>query len=378
VANARAEAAEMEPIWRRIEPGTPMAAWDWLYVSELLRAERYALDASMLRSYLELERVLRAGVFASATALYGISFRERGDLVGYHPDVGVFEVAEADGTPIGLFLADLHTRRGKAGGAWCDTLVDQNHLLGQHPVVVVNLNLAKPPEGQPTLMGWDEVITLFHEFGHVMHALLSQTRFQSRSGTATPRDFVEYPSQVNEMWALDPDLLRRYACHHETGEPMPSQWADTLRASTLFQQGFSTTESVAAAVLDQAWHCTPLDELPTHADQVEAFEVQALARVGLDYDLVPPRYRSAYFGHIFAGSGYEAGYYSYLWAEVLAADTVAFITANGGLTQDNGERFRRRVLAHGGSIHAMEAYRDYRGQDPDPTHLLRHRGLNPA
>ena len=301
VANARAEAAEMEPIWRRIEPEAPMAAWDWQYVSQLLRTERYALDASTLRPYLELEQVLHAGVFAAANALYGITLTERGDLVGYNPQVRIFEVAEADGTPIGLFVADFHTRPGKSGGAWCDTLVDQNHLLGQHPVVGINLNLAEPATGQPTLMTWDDVITLFHEFGHALHALLSQTRYRSKSGTETPRDFVEYPSQVNEIWALDPTLLPSYAIHHETGEPMPTQWVDTLRASTLFQQGFKTTENVAAALLDQVWHRTPLDELPTEADQVEAFEAQALARVGLDYDLVPPRYRSTYFAHVFGG-----------------------------------------------------------------------------
>jgi peptidyl-dipeptidase Dcp len=377
VANARAEAAEMEPIWRRIEAEAPMAAWDWQYVSELLRAERYALDAAALRPYLELEQVLHAGVFAAAHALYGITLTERRDLVGYHPQVRIFDVAEADGTPIGLFVADFHTRSGKSGGAWCETLVDQNHLLGQRPVVGVNLNLAAPTTGHPTLMAWDEVITLFHEFGHALHALLSQTRYRSKSGLETPRDFVEYPSQVNEVWALDPTLLSAYAIHHQTGEPMPTQWVDTLRASTLFGQGFSTTENVAAALLDQAWHCTPLDQLPTEADQVEAFEAQALARVGLDYHLVPPRYRSTYFGHAFGPWGYDAGYYSYLWSEVLAADTAAFLTETGGLTRDNGTRFRHRLLAHGGSIDVMEAYRDYRGHDPDLTHLLERRGLNP-
>jgi peptidyl-dipeptidase Dcp len=340
--------------------------------------ERYALDASTLRPYLELEQVLHAGVFAAANALYGITLTERRDLVGYNPQVRIFEVAEADGTPIGLFLADFHTRGGKAGGAWCETLVDQSQLLGQRPVVGVNLNLAEPPTGQPTLMPWDEVIYLFHEFGHALHALLSQTRYRSKSGFETPRDFVEYPSQVNEIWALDPTLLPSYAIHHETGEPMPTQWVDTLRASTLFQQGFKTTENVAAALLDQAWHSTPLDQLPTEADQVEAFEAQALARVGLDYHLVPPRYRTAYFAHAFGGGGYDAGYYSYLWSEVLAADTAAFITAKGGLTRDNGESFRRRLLARGGSIDVMDAYHDYRGQDPDLTHLLKRRGLNPG
>jgi peptidyl-dipeptidase Dcp len=375
VANARAEAAGMEPVWRRIEPEAPMAPWDWAYVSELLRTERYALDDSTLRPYLELERVLHAGVFAAATLLYGITFSQRSDLVGYNSEVRIFEVNEADGTPIGLFLADLHAHPGKMGGAWCDTLVDQNHLLGQRAVVVANLNLAEPSTGQPTLMSWDDVITLFHEFGHALHALLSQARYRSKSGTEAPRDFVEYPSQVNEIWALDPTLLPDFAIHYATGEPMPTQWVDTLRSSGQFNQGFRTTEKVAASLLDQVWHCTPLDELPTDADQVSDFEVAALAQVGLDFDLVPPRYRSTYFGHVFAGWGYDAGYYSYLWSEVLAADTAAFFTDNGGLSRDAGERFRRRLLAHGGSIDVMDAYRDYRGQDPDLTHLLERLGL---
>ncbi|MGV8907635.1 MAG: M3 family metallopeptidase [Propionicimonas sp.] len=372
--NAQDEATDMEPVWRRLEPEAPLQAWDWQYVSELLRTERYALDASVLRPYLELERVLHEGVFAAANGLFGITFTERTDLVGYNPEVRVFEVAEADGTPIGLFVADFYTRPGKQGGAWMNNLVDQNHLLGQRPVVTNNSNLVKPPAGQPTLMTWDDVITLFHEFGHALHGLLSDTRYRSQSGTETPRDFVEYPSQVNEMWALDEGILSRYAVHHETGEPMPAEWVATLRGSTLFQQGFKTTEYLAAALLDQVWHATPLDELPTDADEVEAFEKAALAKVGLDNPLVPPRYRSGYFRHIFEG-GYDAGYYSYIWSEVLDADTAAFITANGGLTRENGERYRRKLLARGGSIDAMDSFRDYRGQDPDIRHLLTRRGL---
>ena len=377
VAKARAEAADMEPTWRRIEPEAPIAAWDWQYVSERLLAQRFGFDAAMLRPYLELERVLHAGVFAAANALYGITLTERGDLVGYNSQVRVFEVAEAQGTAIGLLVADLHTRDGKSGGAWCHTLVAQNHLLGQGAVVGINLNLAAPPTDQPTLLPWDDVITLFHEFGHALHALLSQTRYRSRSGPETPQDFVEYPSQVNELWALDPSLLRSYAVHHETGEPMPIAWVDTLESLAKFHQGFKMTEQLAAFLLDQVWHSTPLDELPAAASDVETFEAEALARVGLDYDLVPPRYRSAYFGHVFGGWGYDAAMYSYLWADMLAADTAAFLTANGGMTRDNGERFRRRLLAHGGSIDVMAAYRDYRGQDPDPNQLLHKRGLTP-
>ncbi len=375
VANARAEAAEMEPVWRRIEPTAPLAAWDWQYVSELLRTEKYALDAAVLRPYLELERVLHEGVFAAAQGLFGITFTERGDLAGYNAEVRIFEVDEADGTPIGLFVADFYTRPGKQGGAWMNNIVDQNHLLGQLPVVTNNSNLIKPPAGQPTLMTWDDVITLFHEFGHALHGLLSDTRYRSQSGTETPRDFVEYPSQVNEMWALDTGILSRYAVHHATGEPMPAEWVESLRASAIFGQGHKTTEYLAAALLDQVWHTTPLAELPTEPEQVEDFEKAALAKVGLDYDLVPPRYRSSYFRHIFEG-GYDAGYYAYIWSEVLDADTVAFITAHGGLTRENGERYRRRLLARGGSIDSMDAFRDYRGQDPDLGYLLARRGLN--
>ncbi len=374
VANARTEAAEMDEVWRRIEPDEPLAAWDWQYIAELLRTERYQLDATLLRPYLELERVLHSGVFAAANGLYGITFTERDELRGYNEEVRVFEVTDADGTPIGLFAADFYTRPGKQGGAWMNNMVDQNHLLDQLPVVMNNSNLVKPPAGEPTLMTWDDVITLFHEFGHALHGLLSDVRYPSQSGTETPRDFVEYPSQVNEMWALDPDVLASYAVHHATGEPMPAAWVETLRGSTLFQQGFKTTEYLGAALLDQVWHRTPLDELPTDPEQVEEFERSALASVGLDYELVPPRYRSTYFRHTFEG-GYDAGYYSYIWSEVLDADTAAFIRTNGGLRRENGERFRRHLLARGGSVDAMDTFRDYRGQDPDLAHLLERRGL---
>ncbi|MGC3955121.1 MAG: M3 family metallopeptidase [Propionicimonas sp.] len=374
VENVAAEAADLDAVLQRLEPGATLAPWDWQYLSELVRAERYQLDAGVLRPYLEVERVLRDGVFAAATGLYGITFHERTDLVAYRPEVRTFEVREADGTVIGLFLADFFTRATKQGGAWMNNVVDQNHLLGQLPVVVNNSNLVRPPAGEPALMSWDDVITLFHEFGHSLHGLLSDTRYRSQSGAETPRDFVEYPSQVNEMWALEPSLLARYAVHVETGEPIPSEWVETLVNSTLFQQGFKTAEYLAAALLDQVWHTTPLEDLPDDPAQVEAFEQAALAKVGLDLPLVPPRYRSAYFRHTFEG-GYDAGYYSYIWSEVLDADTAAWMRANGGLTRENGERFRRRLLARGGSVDVMDSYRDYRGQDPDLSHLLKRRGL---
>ena len=373
--NAAAEAAELDSVLQRLDPGATLQPWDWQHLAEIVRGQRYQLDAARLRPYLELERVLHDGVFAAATALYGVTFTQRTDVIGYHPDVRIWQVDDADGTPVGLFLGDFFTRVSKNGGAWMNNLVDQNHLLGQLAVVCNNANLVKPAAGQSTLLTWDDVITLFHEFGHTLHGLLSDVRYPSKSGTNTSRDFVEYPSQVNEQWALDPSLLRRYAVHHETGEPLPSEWVDTLVSSTRFQQGFKTAEYLAAALLDQVWHTTPLAELPTDPEQVEAFEAAALQQVGLANPLVPPRYRSAYFRHTFEG-GYDAGYYSYLWSEVLDADTAAWMTANGGLTRQVGDRFRRRLLARGGSIDAMDAYRDYRGQDPDITHLLRRRGLN--
>ena len=370
VRNARAEAAELQRL-----QDEPLQPWDWEYLAEKLKAQRYSFDSGLLRPYLELERVLHEGVFAAATGLFGVTFTERDDLAGYNDEVRVFEVFDADGTGLGLFVADYYTRAGKQGGAWMNNIVDQNHLLGQQPVVVNNLNLAKPPAGQPTLLTWDEVNTMFHEFGHALHGLLSDVRYGSQSGANTPRDFVEFPSQVNEMWALDPGLLRRYAVHHETGEPIPAEWIDALKRAGVFNQGWATTEMLGASLLDQAWHSTPLDELPAEPDEVAAFEAAALAAGGVDYPLAPTRYRSTYFKHIFEG-GYSAAYYSYLWSEVLDADTSAWFLANGGLTRENGQHYRERLLARGGSVEAMDTFRDFRGADPDISHLLKRRGLD--
>jgi len=379
VANARREGAELEAILRRTEPDAELRASDWAYLSEAVRKERYSLDDALLRPYLELDRVVRDGVFVAANRLFGLSFAEREDLVGYHPDVRVFEVFDAPepgerDQGLGLFLADYYTRPSKRGGAWMNNLVDQNHLFGQKPVVVNNLNIVKPPAGDPTLLLWDEVITLFHEFGHALHGLLSDVRYVSQSGTEVPRDFVEYPSQVNEMWAWEPEILRSYAVHHVTGEPLPEEWLTTMLASRQFNEGFSTTEYLAAALLDQAWHQLAPEEVPTSADDVVPFEVKALAAAGVDYAPVPPRYRTTYFNHIF-GSGYSAGYYSYIWSEVLDADTVEWYRENGGLTRENGEAFRRKLLARGGSQDPLDSFRDLRGRDPEIAPLLARRGL---
>jgi len=374
VRNARREAADLEGAMAADLPGEPLAAWDWAVYAERVRQERYALDDSLLRPYLELSRVVQDGVFHAATMLYGITFSRRTDLVGYHPDVEVYEVRDADGSELGLFLADWYTRESKHGGAWMNNLVDQNHLLGERPVVVNNLNIPKPPAGEPTLLTWDEVITLFHEFGHALHGLLSDVRFPSQSGTEVPRDFVEYPSQVNEMWAWEPSVVARYAVHHATGEPMPARWVETMLAARQFNEGFATTEYLAAALLDQAWHQLTPEEVPGDVTGVDEFERAALEAAGVAFGPVPPRYRTTYFNHVFGG-GYAAAYYGYIWAEVLDADTVEWFRENGGLTRENGETFRRRLLAPGGSKDPMAAFRDLRGRDPELAPLLVRRGL---
>ncbi|MFI2488606.1 M3 family metallopeptidase [Promicromonospora kroppenstedtii] len=378
VANARREAAELAKV-----SGTPASdgvpAADWSYLNEAVRKERFDLDDAALRPYLELERVLRDGVFKAAGLLFGLSFVERPDLPGYHPDVRVFEVFDSvepgePNTGLGLFLGDFYTRESKRGGAWMDSLVVQNSLLGEKPVVVNNLNIVGPPAGEPTLLVWDEVTTLFHEFGHALHGLLSDVRYPSQSGTSVPRDFVEYPSQVNEMWSWDPEILKSFAVHHATGEPMPAHWVDTMLASRVWGEGFSTTEYLAAALLDQAWHQLTPDQVPTSVDDVLPFEAAALAAAGVDFASVPPRYRSTYFNHIFGG-GYSAGYYSYIWSEVLDADTVQWYAENGGLTRENGEAFRRKLLARGGSQDPLASFADLRGRAAEITPLLERRGL---
>ena len=371
--NARAEQGLLQE--RADRAGArAIAAADWAYFTEQVRRERYDVDLTAMRQYFELERVLRDGVFFAASALYGVTFTERSDLEGYHPDVRVFEVHEEDGSPVGLYLADIYTRDSKRGGAWMNSLVEQSALLGTLPVVVNNLNVPKPPPGDPTLLTVDEATTLFHEFGHALHGLFARTTFPYFSGTNVFRDFVEYPSQVNEAWLLHPEVLARFAVHHETGERMPQPLVDRLLASRGFNEGFATSEYLAAALLDQAWHSIAPDEEIT---DVAAFEAGALAAAGLDNPAVPPRYSSTYFAHAFSG-GYDAGYYSYIWSEVLDADTVAWFDEHGGLTRENGDRFRRLVLEVGGSRDPLAAYREFRGRDASIEPLLERRGLRGA
>jgi len=371
--NAEAEQAALQAIVDRDEDA-PFAieAHDWAYVTEQVRRAEYDIDTAALRPWFEAERVLQHGVFNAATKLYGVTFAERADLVGYHPDNRVFEVHNEDGSALGLFVLDLYTRDIKRGGAWMTSFVDQSRLRGTLPVVINNLNVPKPAAG-PTLLTLDEVNTLFHEFGHALHGLFSSVGYPHFSGTNVHRDFVEFPSQVNEMWILWPEVLDDYARHHVTGEPLDPAIVERLRATETFNQGFTTTEYLAAAWIDQAWHRLSSGEAAAVTD-VEAFEAEALAEIGLDVPAVPTRYSSTYFQHTFAG-GYSAGYYSYIWSEVLDADTVEWFREQGGLTRANGDRFRDRLLAVGGSKPPLDAYRDFRGRDAAIEPLLMRRGL---
>ena len=371
VANAQREAADLQAM---LGDAGELAAWDWSFYTEKVRADRYAFDAEQLRPYFELNNVIERGVFFAANQLYGLTFEERPNLPTYHPDVRVWEVLDADGSPLGLFLGDYYARPSKRGGAWMNAYVSQTHLLGTSPVVANHLNIPKPPEGEPTLLTFDEVETAFHEFGHALHGFFSDVRHPYFSGTSVPRDFVEYPSQVNEMWAIWPEVLQNYAVHFETGEPMPADLLEKVLATQTFNQGFATTEYLAASLLDQAWHQITADEVPD-ADGTEAFEAAALEAASVALDAVPPRYRSTYFSHIW-NSGYSAGYYSYIWSEVLDADSVEWFKENGGLTRENGDHFRATLLSKGGSVAALDLYRAFRGAEPDVRPLLIRRGLN--
>jgi peptidyl-dipeptidase Dcp len=370
--NAREEQADLRAQAADDLGSSDIEAHDWAFYSEKVRQAKYDVDTAAMRPYFEAERVLQDGVFHAASKLYGITFTERDDIPVYHPDVRVFEVHNEDGSPVGLYTLDLYTRDSKRGGAWMNSLISQNDLLG-HPVVVTNnLNVPKPAAGEPTLLTYDEVNTLFHEFGHALHGLFARVNYPKFAGTNTYRDFVEFPSQVNEMWMLWPEILENYAKHYQTGEPMPIQFVERIQASSSFNEGFATSEYLAAALLDQAWHRLGADDVVT---DVAAFEADALAAAGLDNPAVPTRYSSTYFQHVFATSSYDAAYYSYIWSEVLDADTVEWFKEHGGLTRGNGDRFRERLLGVGGKKDPLEAYRDFRGRDADIQPLLERRGL---
>jgi peptidyl-dipeptidase Dcp len=379
VANARREGAELQAMIDREqaakgEPTFRLEAWDWAYYAEKVRAEKYDFDESQLKPYFEMTSVLENGVFYAAGQLYGLSFRRRTDLPVYDPDVRVYDVFNADGSQLAIFIADMYARPTKRGGAWMNAYVEQSTLTGKRPVVANHLNITRPASG-PTLLTWDEVTTMFHEFGHALHGMFSEVKYPYFSGTSVPRDFVEFPSQVNEMWADWPSVLANYARHYQTGAPMPKALLDKVLASAKFNQGFATTEYLGSAMLDQSWHQVGADKIP-RADGVMAFEAAALKANGTDYAAVPPRYRTPYFSHIMGG--YAAGYYAYIWSEVLDANTVEWIKAHGGLTRANGDRFRQTLLSRGGSKDAMQLFSDFTGHEPRIEPLLQRRALDGA
>ena len=371
VRNARAEGADIQAIIRESGENFELASWDWDFYTEKVRKAKHNIDSSAMRPYFELERVLSDGVFFAANKLFGISFKERPDLITYHPEARAFEVFNEDGSKLGLFIGDFYTRDSKRGGAWMNNLVDQNFLLNQLPVVVNNLNIPKPAAGQPTLLTYDEIVTLFHEFGHALHGLLSSVTYPRVSGTSVQRDFVEFPSQVNEMWILWPEVVSNYAKHHETGEVLPQDLIDRLKGASTFNEGHATTSYLASSILDLAWHSL---EAGQDVPDVVAFEEQAIKDYGLDYHAVPTRYRSTYFSHIFGG-GYSAGYYGYIWSEVLDAESVQWFKDNGGLTRANGNHFRAELLSRGGSIDSMTMFKNFLGREASITPLLKRRGL---
>ena len=372
VANANAEGAVLQEAIDAAGEAFSLQSWDWDLYSEQVRAEKYQVDTAALKPYFELEKTLWDGVFFAATKLFGITFKERPDIVTYHPEARAFEVNNEDGSKLGLFIGDFYTRDSKRGGAWMNNLVDQNFLFGQLPVVVNNLNIVKPPAGEPTLLSFDFLTTLFHEFGHALHGLFSQVKYPRVSGTNVERDFVEFPSQVNEMWIFWPEVVNNFAVHYQTGEKLSQSTIDNIENSSTFNQGYETSSYLQAAILDLALHQIPDGY---EIDDVVAFEANAIADYGLDYAPVPTRYRSTYFSHIFAG-GYSSGYYGYIWSEILDADTVDWFKENGGLTRANGDHFRRELLGRGGSIDSMQMYRNFRGHDAAINPLLKRRGLN--
>jgi peptidyl-dipeptidase Dcp len=374
VANAKGEAAEQQKIVDQEKGGFQIAACDWDFYSEKVRKAKYNFDESEVRPYYELNHVIVDGVFFAANKEYGLTFKERHDLPVYQPDVRVWEVFDRDGKPLAIFIGDYYARASKRGGAWMNAYVQQSGLFNTRPVVANHLNIPKPPPGEPTLLTHDEVRTAFHEFGHALHGMFSNVKYPRFSGTSVPRDFVEYPSQVNEMWANWPEVLKNYAKHYKTGEPMPQALLDKIEAADKFNQGFKTTEYLSASLLDQAWHQLSPDEIPKDA---VAFEADALQKAHVDFPPVPPRYRSFYFSHAFAG-GYSAGYYSYLWSEVLDADTVEWIKEHGGLTRENGDRFREMLLSRGGSADALGLFKNFVGREPYIEPLLKRRGLERA
>jgi peptidyl-dipeptidase Dcp len=381
VAKTRGDAAELQALIdtqarAAHAPSFRLQAWDWAYYAQQAQKARFDFNESQVKPYFEIDRVLQDGVFYAAHELYGLTFKRRDDLPRYHPDVRIYEVFDADGSGLALLLADLYARESKRGGAWMSEFVGQSRLAGTRAVVIINLNVPKPAEGQPALLTFDEATGMFHEFGHALHGMLSSVNYPLLHGTSTPRDFVEYPSQFNEMWAREPAVLAHYARHFQTGEPMPRALLDKVLAAQKFGQGYATTEYLAAAILDQSWHQVEPAQAPP-APRVMAYETAALQRTHDDLAAVPPRYHSTYFMHIFAG-GYSAGYYAYVWSEVLARDTEQWFHRHGGLDRANGDFFRAKVLSRGRTEEPRALFEAFYGGPAEIGPLLEHRGLAPA
>ncbi len=372
-AKAAIESADIQAVIDAESGGFKLQPWDWELYAEKVRKARYDLSAEETKPYLELNRVLEDGVFFAAKSLYGVTFKRRTDLPVYHPDVRVYDVIDADGSVLGLMYFDYFKRDNKSGGAWMSNFVGQSKLLGAKPVIYNVANFTKPAEGQPALISFDDVTTMFHEFGHALHGLFADQTYPTLSGTNVARDFVEFPSQFNEHWALDPAVLKNYAVHYQTGAPMPQALVDKIKKSTTFNQGYALGELVSAASLDLQWH-----NLPASAPEqdVATFEKAALARAGVDFPNVPPRYRSSYFLHIWA-NGYAAGYYAYLWTQMLEQDAYRWFEENGGLTRANGDRFRKLILSKGHTEDYGPMFKAFRGKDPDITPMLQSRGMAP-
>jgi len=371
IAKAQSEAGKMQALIDSQKGDFKLEPWDWQHYAEKVRKAEYDLDESQIKPYFELNRVLEDGVFYAANKLYGLTFKERKDIPVYQPDVRVFEVFDANGKSMAIWYCDYFKRDNKSGGAWEDTFVDGSGLLQAKPVVFNVANFTKPAPGQPALLTYDDVTTMFHEFGHALHAMLTNVEYPRLAGTNVPRDFVEFPSQFNEHWALYPAVLAHYAKHYQTGESMPKALVEKIRKARTFNQGFATMEYLEASLLDMAWHTVPVG---TQLTNVDSFETAALEHYHVYMPLVPPRYHSTYFAHIWS-SGYSAGYYSYLWSEVLDDDAFAWFDEHGGLTRANGDRFRKMILSRGGSEDVGGLYRAFRGRDPNVKALLKDRGL---
>jgi peptidyl-dipeptidase Dcp len=370
-AKAASERKDIQDVINAQKGDFTVQAWDWDFYAEQVRKARYDLDDADVKPYFELNNVLENGVFYAANQLYGITFKERKDIPVYHPDMRVFEVSDADGKPLAIFYCDYFKRDNKNGGAWMSTFVDQSKLLGTLPVVYNVANLPKPAPGEPALISFDGVTTMFHEFGHALHGMFANTVYPSLSGPAVPRDFVEFPSQFNEHWALYPSVFTHYATHYKTGEPMPADLVAKIKKAARFNQGYMLTELVAAAELDMQWHTLPAS---APVQQPDAFEKLALEKTHLLLGAVPPRYRSSYFSHIW-GSGYSAGYYAYLWSEMLDDDAYQWFEEHGGLTRANGDRFRQMVLSRGNTEDLAKMYAAWRGKDPSVEPMMKYRGL---